>query len=313
MLYWILISFAPVKIVQFASAKMRISLYWLGPIKVLIIISHDFFLLKILFSLLWNTLLSENLNLELQDCRNNKPQMQPVFPALSVHVVQLLWIWHPSESWVMASQERTRLKVSVSARKSYFVTVFEILTRISWCCMWQSLLFAEMLPNWRTVSSWGGPQQTEGMDLLEQDQRRGTKINSWTEHLSCDWNVKELRLFSWQKRFQRGLIEAFSAWKGLWNMGTGFSAGLVVIGWGVLPIVLYFHLDGTDLNTRASYLSQHPQQNLTPTPNSIRLPFDVCNQYLPGLLACCHCSSSITNPVSKETLLEKICCKSCFS
>jgi len=49
------------------------------------------------------------------------------------------------------------------------------------------------------VQLWS-PQHRKDMELLEQVQRTTAKIIRWLEHLSCEEKLKELGLFSLEKK-----------------------------------------------------------------------------------------------------------------
>ncbi|GAB0198521.1 hypothetical protein GRJ2_002317500 [Grus japonensis] len=87
------------------------------------------------------------------------------------------------------------------------------------------------------VQLWG-PQHRRNIELLEQVQRRATKLIRGLEHLSYEDRLRELGLFSLEKRRLQGdLIAAYQYVKGpTGKMVRDCLSGSVVTGQGVMAL-----------------------------------------------------------------------------
>jgi len=100
------------------------------------------------------------------------------------------------------------------------------------------LYFALVRGHLESCTQLWSPQHKKDMDVLELVQRRTTKMIRGLEYLSYEDRLRELRLFSLEKRsLQSDLIAAFQHLKGATGrMERDFSQGCVVIGQGGMAV-----------------------------------------------------------------------------
>jgi len=128
--------------------------------------------------------------------------------------------------------------------KSDFAATFLVLP-CSESCVWSWFLhledikeLGEVRPHLESCLQLWSPQHRKYMDLVNRVQRRGTKMIRGTEHLSYEERLRELVLFSLEKRRLWGhLRAAFQHLKVAYKkLERNFLQGHGVIGQGLMAL-----------------------------------------------------------------------------
>lgn len=163
------------------------------------------------------------------------------------------------------------------------------------------------------MSSFGVQSRRKAWTCWNRPRGEAEKVNSWTEHLSGNWSLKELGFFSQEeKRLPEILIDGFQYLKGAMENGDKIFSRVCCDRMKSTAHSIVFSFIA--LIWPQGFQTRHCIPSRTwHLPLLYSSAFWHLQSIFACLLACCHCCSSITNPAVKETLLEKSCCKSYLS